>query len=199
MTLRSSRPLARMRSLRSLAASGRLSNSYGGTVISDREKIEVASKTYHACASEIEEVFAISTEGWETPRHRFHLTLVKLQSLLGGIKEMSQNRTLDDFSKTELRFAFETVAIDILQKSRHRGRRRWITREGFVRRVTEYLHGKCGLVRVKRLHVRARSGVFPILNKHFKWLLRNYARAIQTDGSSPRAKIHFDGDQWFEG
>ena len=89
-------------------------------MISDREKIErekikVASKTYHACASEIEEVFAISAEGWETPRHRFHLVLVKLQDLMNGIEEIPPNRTLDDFSKTELRFAFETVAIDVLK------------------------------------------------------------------------------------
>src|SRR5262245_46287235 len=71
----------------------------------DTEKIQVASKTYHACAREIEEAFGLSVPGWLTPRERFHLTLA---AAVGGLHTSNiQNgaRPIDDFSKVELRSA----------------------------------------------------------------------------------------------
>lgn len=163
----------------------------------EHEKIKVASKTYNACTKLIEENFGVEVNKSMKPKARFHLALSHLQAMIKNEEneENEEDRSLDDFSKNGIRAVFEAVATQILDEAKKARKSIFLTRTEFIRKVCDYMHGNCGMKRVERLCPAAQTGVFYVLNQHFRWLLRNF-KNINHDGSSdPDSLIKFISDK----
>lgn len=162
--------------------------------------IVVASRTYNACTKKLVKTFGLEIDNSLPPKSKFNLSLVLVQGLVNETddekKNAVKNLTLDDLSLNQLRSVFELEAIRVLKKSKKNKRKRSLIREKFIRRICSYLHEECGLKKVEKLNVGANSGIYPKLNKNFKWLFKNYEGFIESDGSKPDSKLYFDGRKW---
>ena len=156
--------------------------------------------TYNVCTKKLQETFGIKIESGLSPSHRFQLAIAKIRGLIDDNKDGSylqqEIRELNDFSRNEIRSIFEVKAIELLKKSKKRSRS--CTREEFIRSVCIYLHKNCGMIEVKKLHTKAKRGIYHELNKSFKWLLKSFNSMIVSDGSHPEAILRFYGKNGFE-